>query len=185
MKLTGISGSIREKSYNTMLLHAAAGCLPEVVTMSVIDCGDIPLYNGDHDGEVKPPAVAKLLQTIGESDGLLFATPEYNYSIPGVLKNAIDWASRPGYKSVLARKPAAIVSAAKSVVGGARVQLHLRDVFSATLTPVVPSPPFLLPLAQDKFDKEGRLVDEESLNRLDRYVKDFVEWVKLLTVAGK
>ncbi len=185
MKLIGISGSIREKSYNTMLLNAAFECLPKGVTMSVVDCGDIPLYNGDLDGEVKPESVARLLAALGDSDGLLIATPEYNYSIPGVLKNAIDWASRPGYKSVLAKKPAAIVSAAKSAVGGARVQLHLRDVFSATLTPVVPSPPFLLPLAQEKFDKEGRLVDEDSQHRLDRYVKEFIAWAELLTVAGK
>jgi chromate reductase len=183
MQLIGISGSIRKGSYNTKLLHAAAECLPEGVTMSFIGCGDLPLYNNDLDTEVKPELVAQLIRTIKECDGLLFATPEYNYSIPGVLKNAIDWASRPGYKSVLAGKPAAIVSAAKSVVGGARVQLHLRDVFSSTLTPVVPSPPFLVPVAQEKFNQEGRLVDEDTIRRLDRYMKDFVDWVERLTVS--
>ncbi len=183
MKLLGISGSIRKESYNTKLLHAAAQCLPEGVSLTVIDCGNLPLYNNDFDKEVKPEAVARLLQLIGECDGLLIATPEYNYSIPGVLKNGIDWASRPGYKSVLAKKPAAIVSAAKSAIGGARVQLHLRDVFSSTLTPVVPSPPFLVPMAQDKFDKSGELVDDSTRSRLERYMKDFVEWVERLTVS--
>lgn len=181
MKLVGISGSIRKESYNGKLLHAAAKCLPEGVSLSFIDCGDLPLYNGDLDKETKPEPVQRLLNCLRESDGLLIATPEYNYSIPGVLKNAIDWASRPGYKSVLAGKPTGIVSAAKSVVGGARVQLHLRDVFSSTLTPVVPSPPFLVPLAQEKFNQEGELIDEATMVRLDRYMKDLVAWVERLT----
>jgi len=181
MELLGISGSIRKESYNTKLLHAAAEVLPERVNISFIGCGDLPLYNSDLDLETKPESVARLLRTIGESDGLLIASPEYNYSIPGVLKNAIDWASRPGYKSVLAGKPTGIISAAKSAVGGARVQLHLRDVFSSTLTPVVPSPPFLVPLAQDKFNQEGKLVDEDTMRRLDRYMTDLVVWVNRLT----
>ncbi len=177
MKLLGISGSIRKESYNTRILHAAAKCLPEGVTMSFSDCADLPLYNNDLDQDIKPESVERLLRSIKDSDGLLIATPEYNYSIPGVLKNAIDWASRPGYKSVLAGKPAAIVSASKSVVGGARVQLHLRDVFSSTLTPVVPSPPFLVPLVQEKFNQQGELVDADTMRRLDRYMQDLVKWV--------
>ncbi len=181
MELLGISGSIRKESYNAKLLHAAAQCLPEGVTISFVSCGDLPLYNSDLDKETKPRSVARLLRTIGESDGLLIASPEYNYSIPGVLKNAIDWASRPGYKSVLAGKPTGIISAAKSVVGGARVQLHLRDVFSSTLTPVVPSLPFLVPLAQEKFNQQGELIDEDTMRRLDRYLKDLVSWVDRLT----
>lgn len=181
MEIIGISGSIRSESFNTKLLHAAAGLLPKDVTIKFIDCGDLPLYNNDLDKDIKPEAVAQLLRSIGESDGLLIATPEYNYSIPGVLKNAIDWASRPGYKSVLAGKPVGIVSASKGVVGGARVQLHLRDVFSSTLTPVVPAPPFLVPQVKDKFNQEGKLVDEDTIRRLDRYMKDLVAWVERLT----
>lgn len=181
MNFIGISGSLREGSYNTKLLHAAAKCLPEGVTLSVISYGDVPLYNNDLDKENKPESVARLLRTIRESDGLLIATPEYNYSIPGVLKNSIDWVSRPGYKSVLAGKPAGIISASQSVIGGARVQLHLRDVFSSTLTPVVPSPPFLVPLAQEKFNREGELIDEDTIRRLDRYMKDLVQWVDRLS----
>lgn len=180
MKLLGISGSLRKESTNTKLLKVAAECLPEGVTMRIISCGEIPLYNGDLDGDVKPESVVQLIAAIGESDGVLIATPEYNYSIPGVLKNAIDWASRPAYKSVLAKKPAAILSAAKSVVGGARVQSHLRDIFSSTLTPIVPSPPYLLPQSNTKFDAEGKLVEEGDMLILERYVKDFVEWVELL-----
>lgn len=181
MKLVAISGSIRKESYNTKLLHAAATCLPEGVTVSFVSCGDLPLYNSDLDKEIKPEPVERLLHTLRECDGLVIATPEYNYSIPGVLKNTIDWASRPGYKSVLAGKPTGIISAAKGVVGGARVQLHLRDVFSSTLTPVVPSPPFLVPLAQNKFNQEGELVDKDTIQGLNRYMKDLVAWVERLT----
>ena len=180
MNFIGISGSLRKESYNTKLLLAAAQCLPDGLTLRVISCGDLPLYNNDLDGEIKPESVSRLLRAIKESDGLLIATPEYNYSIPGVLKNAIDWASRPGYKSVLAGKPAAIISGTQSVIGGARVQLHLRDVLSSTLTPVVPSPPFLVPLVQEKFNQDGELVDEETVRRLDRYVKDLIQWVDRL-----
>ena len=181
MELIGISGSLRKESYNTKLLQAAAECLPSGASIRFIECGDLPLYDNDLDTDIKPASVARLLRVIGDSDGLLIATPEYNYSIPGVLKNAIDWASRPGYKSVLAGKPTGIVSASKSVIGGARVQLHLRDVLSSTLTPVVPSPPFLVPLVQEKFNQEGKLIDEDTRVRLNRYMKDLVEWVDRLT----
>jgi len=181
MKLVGISGSLRKESFNTKMVHAAASCLPENVSMTFISCGDLPLFNSDIDGDKKPESVLKFMNSIDDCDGLLFSTPEYNYSIPGLLKNAIDWASRPAYKSVLAGKPVAILSASKSPVGGARVQSHLRDILSATLSPVVPSPPFLIPQAQEKFDKDGKLTDSASLQRLERYMGEFVDWISCLT----
>lgn len=177
MELLGISGSLRKASYNTKLLHAAARCLPEGVTMTVIGCGDLPLYDSDLDNETKPPSVEQLISAIGQCDGLLIATPEYNYSIPGVLKNAIDWASRPAYQSVLAGKPAGIVSASVSGVGGARAQQHLRDVFAATLTPVTPSPAFMVPFVKNTFNLQAELVDEDTARRLEKYMKELVEWV--------
>ena len=180
MKLIGISGSLRSASFNTGMLHAASHCLPEGVTLSLVSCQGLPLYNMDIDGENRPEPVTQLIGAIADCDGVLFASPEYNYSIPGLLKNAIDWASRPAYKSVLAGKPVAIVSASKSPVGGARVQSHLRDILSATLSPVVPSPPFLLPQAADKFNREGVLTDAASLQRLERYIKEFAEWIARL-----
>lgn len=181
MKLIGISGSLRKESFNTKMLHAAANCLPEDVSITFISCEDLPLYNTDIDGDQKPDSVVKFINSIAECDGLLFSTPEYNYSIPGLLKNAIDWASRPAYKSVLAGKPVAILSASKSPVGGARVQSHLRDILSATLSPVVPSPPFLIPQVQGKFDDEGKLVDPAFLQALERYLGEFADWVSRLT----
>ncbi len=180
MKLIGISGSLRKESFNTKMLHAAASCLPDDVSITVISCGDLPLYNTDIDGDKRPKSVVKFMNSIDGCDGLIFSTPEYNYSIPGLLKNALDWASRPAYKSVLAGKPVAILSASKSPVGGARVQSHLRDILSATLSPVVPSPPFLVPQVQDKFDRAGKLTDSASLQRLERYIGEFVDWVARL-----
>ncbi len=181
MQLLALSGSLRKESFNTKLLYAAEKCLQQDVKFVFADCAGIPLYNSDIDNEIKPEPVIKLLQAIVDCDGILIATPEYNYSIPGVLKNTIDWVSRPAYKSVLAGKPAGILSAAKGPVGGAQSQGHLRQVFSATLTPVVPSPPFFLPMAQDKFDEAGVLIDDGVRHRLDRYMKDFIAWIALLS----
>jgi len=181
MKIFRISGSIRKESFNTKLLRAASLHLPEDVSLEVMTLEDVPLYNKDIDTKTKSEPVQQLLDGIGNCDGLLIASPEYNYSIPGVLKNAIDWASRPAYQSVLAGKPTAIISGAGSPIGGARAQLHLRDVFSSTLTPVVPSPPFLVPTVQDKFDKDGTLVDKSTIRGLTRYLEDFVKWIKRLS----
>ncbi len=183
MKLLGISGSLRKGSYNTALLENAGTLMPEGVALTLVGCADIPHYNKDLDTENKPEEVLQFLQAIRYADGVLFATPEYNYSFSGVLKNAIDWASRPAYKSVLAGKPVAIVSGSQSLVGGARAQSHLRQVLSATLSPVLPSPPFLVPMVQDKIDGNGLLTDEDTRCRLARYIIDFIAWVNRL--AGR
>ncbi len=183
MKILGISGSLRKGSHNTGLLEAVVQLLPAGVEMTIVGCGDIPLYNKDLDTANKPEAVLQLLQAVREADGVLLATPEYNYSFSGVLKNAIDWASRPAYKSVLAGKPVAIVSASPSQIGGARAQAHLRQVLSATLSPVVPSPTFVVSSAQNKFDGNGALIDEDTKGQLTGYMRDFVAWVNRL--AGR
>ena len=180
MKLLGISGSLREGSFNTGLLEAAGNVMPEGVALTIIGCGDIPLYNKDLDTDNKPEPVLQLLQAVCSADGVLFATPEYNYSFSGVLKNAIDWASRPAYASVLAGKPAAIVSASQGPVGGARAQAHLGQVLGATLSPLLPAPPFLVATAQEKFDGKGLLIDAETGRRLARYISDFVIWINRL-----
>ncbi len=181
MKILGISGSLRAASLNSRLLEAARRLLPEGAEMEIFSSlADIPLYNADIDGDAKPQAVQALQQSIAACDALLFATPEYNYSIPGVLKNAIDWASRPAFKSVLARKPAAIVSASPGPLGGVRAHAHLRDVLAGTLTPVFLAPAFVLGSAQNAFDDAGRLVDETAQQRLTRYLAEFVDWAEAL-----
>ena len=176
MKILGICGSLRKNSFNLRLLQAAEKRLPEGVRFLRFNCGELPMYNEDLDGATKPDAVERMLESIRSCDALLFATPEYNHSIPGVLKNAIDWASRPANDSLLAHKPAGILSASKSFVGGARAQLHLHQVLDSTLTMIYPSPEFLVPLAADKFDADGILKDPDTINRLQKYLYEFVIW---------
>lgn len=178
MKFVGISGSLRSASYNTALLQHAIKCLPEEVTAEVAAIGEIPLYNQELDGETKPPSVQRLLDTLSHCDGLIIACPEYNYGIPGGLKNAIDWISRPAYKSVLAGKPTLIMSASQSPFGGVRALGQLKQVLAGTLTPVYPAPELAVGSAQKLFEN-GELKDEVTLQKLSRLVQDFCHWVRV------
>lgn len=178
MKILAISGSLRKGSYNTQLLKNAESLLSDDVTTKYLDLSNVPLYNGDLDGPSKPAAVAELLVAIEDADGLLIATPEYNYSIPGVLKNALDWASRPAFNSVLKGKPTGIISSSMSTLGGARAQIHLREVLAATLTPVFLAPDFALPTAHKAFDESGSLTDSATREFLQNYLTGFVPWVE-------
>ena len=158
MKILGISGSLRRHSYNTYLL-LAAGELVESASFELFDHADVPLYNEDIDGEDRPASVDGLLAAIASTDALLLATPEYNHSISGVLKNIIDWASRPAFDSVLKDKPCGVVSCSMSPIGGARAQQHLKAILASTLTPVYPAIEYVLPMAQQAFDDQGVLID--------------------------
>jgi chromate reductase len=177
MKIIGISGSLRKGSYNSGLLRCAQSLFPEDVNLDIFNISNIPIYNADLDGESKPEAVSSLLDTLAVCDGMLFAAPEYNYSISGVMKNVIDWASRPAYQSVLANKPAGILSASKGPAGGARAQSQLRHVLGATLTVVYPSREYLLPGVGDAFDESGQFQAEVDRKRLERYLLGFCDWV--------
>jgi len=183
MNILGISGSLRQGSCNTLLLRAASRLIAENATLEIFDISTIPFYNADLDGEVKPDPVHRLLKAISTSDGVLFVTPEYNHSVPGVLKNTIDWVSRPAYQSVLRQKPAGILSASMSLVGGARAQEHLRCILSSTLTPVYLTPDYLLPTAKEAFDGSGMLIDETAEKRLRSYLAEFCDWIVKLQKA--
>lgn len=180
MKILGISGSLRKDSYNTHLLSAAASLLDVDVTLEVFDLVEIPLYNSDLDGDSKPDKVQALINAITVADGLLIATPEYNYSIPGVLKNAIDWVSRPAYDSVMRGKPTGVISTSMSKLGGIRAQVHLRDILVATLTPVYLAPDFALSSAHTAFDDAGQLVDETTQKFLQQYLTGYTKWISYL-----
>ena len=181
MKILGISGSLRKNSLNSNLLRAGSALLDKPAKLETYDLANIPLYNEDVESESRPGAVQSWLDAIEGSEAILFATPEYNHSISGVLKNAIDWASRPAFKSVLANKPTGILSAAMTPVGGARAQTHLREILASTLAPVYPAPDYLLPKAQNAFDGDGMLNDETAERRLRRYMNDFVRWVLVVS----
>jgi len=151
----GISGSLRKGSYNTSLLNAAAGLLPEGVTMDIISIADIPLYNGDLDLPVtaeRPESVKKLRDAMAKADGILLVSPEYNYSIPGTLKNAIDWASR-GKDSPMLQKGVALMGATPGLWGTVRMQLAFHPVFQFLNMRVVLKPEVLVNQAASKFDE--------------------------------
>ena len=150
MKIVGIAGSLRRESWNRKLLHAAVDLAPDGMRIEIFDLADIPLYNGDLDGDEKPAPVVALKRAIGEADGLLVASPEYNYAIPGVLKNALDWASRPAFRSELAGKPSAVMGASPGAAGTVRAQADVRRVLLACLSRVLPYADVAVPTAAQR-----------------------------------
>lgn len=177
-KILGISGSLRKASLNTAALRAAKGLCPANMEIHISSIADVPLYNGDLDEGSGPAPVQALRQQVSDADGLLIATPEYNFSVPGVLKNAIDWASRPGYKSVLAGKPVAVIGVSPSGVGTARAQHELRDVLFGTMSEVFPHPEVLIGNASSRFDAEGQLTDEATRDFLTKMLARYGDWLR-------
>lgn len=161
IRILGIVGSLRSGSYNRLALRAAQELLPDGVELELIELHGIPVFNQD-DELLPPAAVVEFKRRIAAADAILFATPEYNYSIPGVLKNAIDWASRPYGKSAWLGKPAALLGASTGSLGTARAQYHLRQILVAQDMPVVSQPEVMIGSAEQRFDSDGRLVDESS-----------------------
>ncbi|MGA7670446.1 MAG: NAD(P)H-dependent oxidoreductase [Nitrolancea sp.] len=182
MRLLGIAGSLRHGSYNRALLRAAIESAPDGVVVETAEIGDIPLYNADIDTAEPPESVRLFRERIGNADGLLIASPEYNYSIPGGLKNAIDWASRPATSSVLKRKPVGIMSTATGRFGGVRAQLALRQVFVFTESYVMLKPELILPNAGNIFDENGHLVDDDVRALLAQFMESFSDWTRRMRV---
>lgn len=186
IKILGIGGSLRRGSCNRAALHAAAELAPDRVVMEVIIPHDIPLYNQDQDSSL-PEEVVRLKRKIRESDAIIFATPEYNYSFTGVIKNAIDWASRPYGESAWENKAAAVMGASISGFGTARAQYQLRQVLVALNMFALNRPEVLISNAADKFDARGHLTDESTRDNLKEFMAALADWterlaqVKLLT----
>jgi chromate reductase len=166
LKILAISGSLRRASFNTMVLHACQKLAPDDVSIEIFDrLGEIPLYNEDLRAEGFPPAAADLRARIAAADAILIATPEYNHSLPGALKNAIDWASRPP-EIPLAKKSFAILGASMGAMGTIRAQYHLRDILIFFDGTVVNKPEVFIGQAQNKFNAQGDLTDEPTANIL-------------------
>jgi chromate reductase, NAD(P)H dehydrogenase (quinone) len=161
LKVLGISGSLRKGSYNTAALRAAQELAPAGMVIEIADIATLPLYNEDVKAAGFPPPVLQLRQRIAAADALLFATPEYNYSMSGVLKNAIDWASRPPDQP-FNDKPVAIMGASPGVIGTARAQYHLRQSCVFLNMHLVNRPEVMIGAAASRFDAEGRLTDETT-----------------------
>ncbi len=175
LQVLGIAGSLRRASVNAGLLRAASTVLPEGMSLETFDLSPIPLYNGDLDGPNAPEPVRRLKERIAAADALLIATPEYNFSVPGVLKNAIDWASRPPKDSPLNGKPLAIMGAG-GVMGTVRAQMALRQI--AVYTNMLPlnKPEVLVSRAWEKFDADGNLRDEPTLQQVRGLLEALAAW---------
>lgn len=181
MQILGISGSLRTTSFNSGLLRAAGAELPSGVTMLTASLADIPLYNGDLDVEGGPEPVRLFKQHIAAADALLIATPEYNWSLPGVLKNAIDWASRPPRTSVLNGKPVAMMGVG-GISGTMRAQLQLRQLCVACNMLALNRPLVQVQSPKDKFDEGGNLTDAQTRTHVRELVSALVAWTE--RVAG-
>lgn len=180
MHLLGISGSLRKNSLNTAALRACQNLLPAGVTMSLFDIAPIPLYNEDVREQGFPPAVEQLRAQIAAADALIIATPEYNYSIPGVLKNAIDWASRPP-EQPFENKPIALIGATPGGFGTSRSQYHLRQVFIYLNGLLLNRPEVMISSAPSKFDTQGKLIDSATADQLSKMLVALVAWRQRLS----
>lgn len=179
LHVLGISGSLRKASYNTATLNAARELSPDGMTIETFDLSAIPLYNDDLSTAGFPEPVRQFRDRIVASDALLIITPEYNYSIPGVLKNALDWASRPP-EQPLNEKPIAIMGASSGNFGTVRAQMALRQV--AVITNMFPlnKPEVMIARAQEKFDATGRLTDEPTREIIRKLLQALKEWTRRL-----
>lgn len=176
MKLVGICGSTRVKSLNRGLLRAVGETLPEGSTLSIVDNPlQLPIFNSDL---AEPAEVTALKQIIAEADGVVFAVPEYNYSIPGGLKNALDWVSRPPAQSPLRGKPVALCGAASGMSGTIRAQAHMRHMLVYSDSFVLGQPEVLIPRAQDRFDTEGHLHDASTREWLTKFGVAFIAFIE-------
>ena len=179
IRVVGIAGSLRAQSYNRALLRAASELAPGEMVIDIHDLRDVPLYNGDVEAAGDPPAVAALKAAVHAADGVLMATPEYNHGVPGVMKNTVDWLSRPPQGAALAKKPVGLIGASPGITGSARGQSQLRQAFEFTISYCMPQPEYLLFKAHEKIDGDGRLHDEPSRAFLQTYLRAFADWVRI------
>jgi chromate reductase len=174
-KILGIAGSLRKNSYNKALLRTAANLMPENTAFETFDLEGIPPFNQDM--EDQPPQKNKQFKTkIRNADAILIATPEYNYSILGVLKNAIDWASRPPSDNAFEGKPVAIMGASTGMIGTARAQYHLRQCFVFLNMFPINRPEVMISHVAEKTDQNGTLKDEKTKQLMAQLIKNLIAW---------
>lgn len=173
INIIGFTGSLRRNSYNKAALRAAKELLPADAILEIVDIALIPFFNEDLEVEGNPPSVVAFKNKLSSADAILISTPEYNYSIPPALKNALDWASR-GTDLPLNGKPLAIMSASPSIFGGIRVQYHLRQVCVGLNLLPVNKPEVFITKANMKFDLDGKLINEHSRDSISKLLKVLV-----------
>jgi chromate reductase len=183
--VVGFAGSLRRGSYNRALLRAATELAPSSLHIVVHELDGIPLYNGDIEAAGAPPSVVQLRDAIRKADGLLIATPEYNHGVPGVLKNTIDWLSRPPRDSALNGKVAAVMGASPGMTGTARGQSQLRQAFVFTNTYTLLQPELLVGHAHEKFEVDGRLGHQATRDFLAIFLQRFTDLIALHAMAAR
>jgi chromate reductase len=179
VKILGFVGSLRKGSFNRALMRAAVELAPEDAELEVFDLEGIPPFNQDLENQ-PPQQVKEFKAKIRNADALLIASPEYNYSIPGVLKNAIDWASRPHGYNAFEGKPVAVMSASIGRLGGARAQYHLRQSFVYLNMYPLNRPEVMVPFAQERIDKEGKVTDQDTRQLIRKLLEALVQWTRKL-----
>jgi len=177
--ILGFAGSLRKNSHNKSLLRAAMELVPKDAKLEIFDLEGIPPFNQDF--ETRPPEKVKEFKAkIRAADAILIATPEYNYSIPGVLKNAIDWASRPYGDNAFEDKPVAIMGASGGMIGSARAQYHLRQTFVFLNMHPLNKPEVIVTFASEKIDEKGRVTDEKTREKIKELLESLVAWTRRL-----
>ena len=182
IRILGIAGSLRRKSYNRAALRAAQQLAPEDAVIDIFELDGIPVFSEDDEGQ-PPVKIVELKKRIREADAILFVTPEYNYSIPGGLKNAIDWASRPYGDNAWNGKPVAVMGASVGTLGTARAQYHLRQVFVFLNMLAINQPEVMIANAGQNFDAEGNLTNERTKNSIRQLLANLVGWTRGLQKA--
>ena len=179
LKILAIPGSLRKGSYNKKLLNAAIELKPDSLEIDVYELNEIPMFNSDVEKEGIPDVVENFKQKIKEADGILIAAPEYNFSITGALKNAIDWASRMPATSPMLKKPVAIMGGSAGNGGTIRAQDHLRQILSHSNMMDMKRPGVYVTKIHEKFDENGKLTDEPLKAQLQKFMSSFENWIKI------
>ncbi len=180
LKILGFAGSLRDGSLNKKLLHAAQELSPQDAELEIFDLKDIPLFNADIEAKGDPQSVKDFKIKISEADAVLIATPEYNHSIPGVLKNALDWASRSPEK-VLNKKPVAMIGTSDGITGATRSQQHLIQVLATINAYTLYKPEVIVPNGDKKFDEQGNLIDDKTKAKIATLLTELIKWTKLVS----
>jgi chromate reductase len=180
IRIAGICGSLREKSYNLSALEYAKSVAPEGVDLDIIRINDVEPFNADVEATGWPPGVKALRDRVEPAHGVLLASPEYDYGVPGMLKNATDWLSRPSGRGPIAGKPLAVMGASTSYSGTARAQADWRNVAYYNSMPLLTTVEVLIWKADEKVDADGVLVDEKSRSKVKELMDEFAAWIRLL-----
>lgn len=180
VKIAGICGSLRAASYNRGLLRVAAVSVPDGASMEVVEIGDLPLFNEDLEKPSWPEPVMAFRRALWRADAILFVTPEYNAGMPGVLKNAVDWASRPHRSSPLDCKPVALLGATAGRGSTLQAQAQLREALVYTGSCTLSQPEFSLTRASTAFDAAGRLIEDDAREALRELLDTFAQWVRVI-----